>query len=79
VKACRYTGTKTAVINGQGDSSYTVPEKVDPYIQPILNMVPVYYLAYYMALQYGVNPDYLRFEDKRYLDYDNVVFPPGAH
>ncbi len=79
VKACRYTGTKTAVINGQGDSSYSVPEKVDPYIQPILNMVPVYYLAYYMALQYGVNPDYLRFEDKRYLDYDNVVFPPGAH
>jgi glucosamine--fructose-6-phosphate aminotransferase (isomerizing) len=79
VKACRFTGTKTAVINGEGDYSFTVPEKVDPYIQPILNMVPVYYLAYYMALQYGVNPDYLRFEDKRYLDYDNVVFPPGAH
>jgi glucosamine--fructose-6-phosphate aminotransferase (isomerizing) len=79
VEACRFTGTRTAVINGAGDYSYDVPERMDSYIQPILNMVPVYYLAYYMALQYGVNPDYLRFEDKRYLDYDNVVFPPGAH
>ncbi|WP_393972195.1 SIS domain-containing protein [Oxyplasma meridianum] len=79
VKACRFTVTKTAVVNGDGDYSFTVPEKVDSYVQPILNMVPVYYLAYYMALEYGVNPDYLRFEDKRYLDYDNVVFPPGAH
>jgi len=79
VKACKFTGTKTAVINGEGDFSYSVPETTDPYIQPIFNMVPLYYLAYYLALQYGVNPDYLRFEDRRYLDYDNIVFPPGAH
>jgi glucosamine--fructose-6-phosphate aminotransferase (isomerizing) len=79
VRACRFTGTRTAVINGEGDFNYYVPEMVDQYIQPIFNMVPLYYLAYYMALQYGVNPDYLRFEDKRYLDYDNIVFPPGAH
>jgi len=37
VKACRFTGTMTAVINGEGQFSHYVPEMVDPYIQPIFN------------------------------------------
>lgn len=79
VKACRTVGTKTLVINGSGDQSINVQVPENQYLYPIAAMVPLYYTAYFLALKTGVNPDYLRFEDKRYLDYDNIVFPPGAH
>lgn len=79
VNACRTVGTETIVINGNGDHSLNVQETSNPYLYPITAMVPLYYTAYYLALKLGINPDYLRFEDKRYLDYDNIVFPPGAH
>ncbi len=79
VNACRTVGTQSLVINGEGDLRLDVEEPSNRYLYPILAMVPLYYTAYYLALKTGVNPDYLRFEDKRYLDYDNIVFPPGAH
>lgn len=79
VKACKTVETQTLVINGPGDFSIDMEEMSNPYLYPIQAMVPLYYSAYYLALKMGVNPDYLRFEDKRYLEYDNIVFPPGAH
>lgn len=79
VNACGKVGTKTFTINGPGDFSVELEYPENRYLYPILVMVPMYYLAYYLALKLGINPDYLRFEEKRYLDYDNVVFPPGAH
>lgn len=79
VRACKTVGTKTLVINGTGDQSIDVQLPENQYLYPIAAMVSLYYVAYYLALKTGINPDYLRFEDKRYLDYDNIVFPPGAH
>lgn len=79
VNACRTVDTQTMVINGNGDFSVDIGESENPYLYPIAAMVPLYYTAYYLALKMGVNPDYLRFEDERYLEYDNIVFPPGAH
>ena len=79
VKACRHVATKTLVLNGEGDFTMDFPVPENRYLYPITAMVPLYYLAYFLALRLGVNPDYLRFEDQRYLDYDSVVFPPGSH
>lgn len=79
VKACREVGTRTLVLNGEGDSSVYFDAPENRYLYPVLSMVPLYYTAYFLALKMKVNPDYLRFEDRRYLDYDNIVFPPGAH
>ena len=79
VKACEYTDTQTLVVNGEGSYSLEVDEVPMAAYFPFAYMVKMYYLAYYMALYRGINPDYLRFEDKRYRDFDNVVFPPGAH
>ena len=79
VKACKTVGTATLVINGEGDQSVNVKVPQNHYLYPIAAMVPLYYIAYFLALKTGINPDYLRFEDSRYLDYDNIVFPPGAH
>lgn len=79
VNACRHVGTRTLVLNGDGDFRIDYETPDNSYLNPIAAMVPLYYTAYFLSLKLNVNPDYLRFEDKRYLDYDNVVFPPGAH
>ncbi len=79
VRACREVGTKTVVLNGNGDFRIDTSMVESEYLNPVLNMVALYYLAYHLAVQKGINPDYLRFEEAPYLKYDQVVFPPGAH
>ncbi|BAB59981.1 hypothetical protein [Thermoplasma volcanium GSS1] len=78
VRASSYVGSPTMAINGDAEISY-YSDYQDEYLSPFVNMVPLYYLAYYLAVRRGINPDYLRFEDERYRNYDNTVFPPGAH
>ncbi len=79
VRACREVGTKTLVLNGNGDYTISTAATGNVLLDPVIHVVPLYYLAYHLALVKGINPDYLRFEDERYLRYDKVVFPPGAH
>jgi Glucosamine 6-phosphate synthetase, contains amidotransferase and phosphosugar isomerase domains len=78
MRACRHTSTKTLVIDGDGDFSIHTERTGDINMDTIPEMVPLYYLAYFLAVEKGINPDMLRFEDRRYLDFDNVVFPPGG-
>ncbi|KQB34960.1 SIS domain-containing protein [Acidiplasma cupricumulans] len=79
VRACRVTGTKTLTLNGSGDFNINIDGFNDIYLNPVLNIVPLYYLAYFMAVQRHINPDLLRFDEKKYLEFDNIIFPPGAH
>ncbi|ARD85314.1 SIS domain-containing protein [Ferroplasma acidiphilum] len=79
VRACKVVGTKTVVINGDGDYSIDLPDLGDEYINALLNVLPLYYLAYYMAVEQNVNPDLLRFDEETYRKFDDIVFPPGAH
>jgi len=65
-------------VNGNGDYNIDLPE-LDGYLEPVINIVPLYYFAYYLAVEKNVNPDLLRFDEKAYLDFDNTIFPPGAH
>ncbi len=78
VNACKIIGTKTLTVNGNGDFNVSLPE-LDEYLEPVINTVPLYYLAYYLAVEKNVNPDLLRFDEKPYMDFDNIIFPPGAH
>lgn len=79
VRASAEVGTRTLVLNGSGYFAmfYDTPDEIN--IKPIFNILASYYLSYYMALALKVNPDLLRFEDRKYLKYDSIVFPPGAH
>ena len=72
-------GTETVTINGDGDYSIDVTDIGDEYLNAILNVVPLYYLAYYIAVEQNVNPDLLRFDEEKYRKFDDIVFPPGAH
>lgn len=78
VSACRIIGTKTVTVNGHGDYELTTDPLTED-LSPYHNIALVYFLAYYLALKTGVNPDMLRMEDKRYREFDSVIFPPGEH
>ncbi len=79
VRASREVGSKTLVLNGEGDYSMNYRKHENLAVNPLFNTLAVYYLGYYIAVEMGINPDLLRFEDRKYLNYDSVVFPPGAH
>ncbi len=79
VKASREVNSRTLVINGNGDYTIEYERTGSIASDTLINVLSAYYMAYYLALRYHVNPDLLRFEDPRYLRYDSVVFPPGAH
>ncbi|MCL4330491.1 MAG: SIS domain-containing protein [Candidatus Thermoplasmatota archaeon] len=79
IRASRHVGSPTLTINGEGDYNVDIMEPESENFSPLYNMGPLYFLAYYLALKVGVNPDLLRFEDPRYRAYDNEVFPPGTH
>ncbi|WP_337860562.1 SIS domain-containing protein [Ferroplasma sp.] len=79
VNACKVVGTKTVTLNGEGDYSIYLPDLGDEYLNALLNIVPLYYLAYYLAVEQNVNPDLLRFDEEKYRKFDDIVFPPGAH
>ena len=78
VNACKVVKTKTLTVNGDGDFNINTPE-LDEYLDPVLNIVPLYYFAYYLAVEKNVNPDLLRFDETAYHDFDSIIFPPGAH
>jgi glucosamine--fructose-6-phosphate aminotransferase (isomerizing) len=72
-------GIKTLTINGEGDYHVDVADLGDEYLNALLNIVPLYYLAYYLAVENNINPDLLRFDEENYRKFDDIVFPPGAH
>ncbi len=79
VRASREVDSTTVAINGSGDFSIEFDEHEIPAVNTLSSILAAYYLDYYLALELGVNPDMLRFEDERYLKYDSIVFPPGSH
>jgi glucosamine--fructose-6-phosphate aminotransferase (isomerizing) len=52
---------------------------VDENLSPFLTIIPLYLFAYYMCLERGYNPDYLRYLTPRYWNARQAIFPPGTH
>jgi glucosamine--fructose-6-phosphate aminotransferase (isomerizing) len=52
---------------------------VDDQLMPYLSIIPLYLFAYYICLQRGYNPDYLRYLTPAYWDARTIIFPPGTH
>jgi glutamine---fructose-6-phosphate transaminase (isomerizing) len=55
-----------------------VPRTLE-YLSPFLTIVPLYYMAYFLAVGRGNNPDCLRYLEPRYWGARGVIFPPGSH
>jgi glucosamine--fructose-6-phosphate aminotransferase (isomerizing) len=78
VRACRSTGTRVITINGSSDLNLDI-DVLDEAHSPFNYISAGYFIAYYLALKSGVNPDLLRFDEPGYREYDSIVFPPGSH
>ncbi len=78
VSACRETRTPVLTINGTSDFNIKI-SYLDEDHSPYNYLAAGYFLAYYLSLKAGTNPDYLRLDNPMYRGYDNIVFPPGTH
>jgi glucosamine--fructose-6-phosphate aminotransferase (isomerizing) len=86
VKAATRLGSTVVPLVHEGDqeigsickNTFQLPP-VDEQVAPYLSIIPLYLFAYYMCLQRGYNPDYLRYLTPAYWDARTIVFPPGTH
>ncbi len=81
VTASKIVGAKTWVV-GQGGygEDYTVNLRgTSSTARRFAEIIPLYYFAYYSALERGNNPDFLRYLEPSYWKARGIVFPPGTH
>ncbi|HLH45198.1 MAG TPA: SIS domain-containing protein [bacterium] len=81
LRAARRLGAKTMVISDEhldADYSFHTP-RTSIILSPFLTIIPLYFFAYYLSVQKGHNPDYLRYLEPAYWEARNIIFPPGTH
>lgn len=78
VSGIRHVNAKSVTINGTGDFEINFDTR-NNFEFPIQAIAYAYFLSYHLAVKIGINPDILRFDDKRYYEFDMSVFPPGHH
>jgi glutamine---fructose-6-phosphate transaminase (isomerizing) len=81
VRAASKIKVPTVVVGDKdlaSDSGFVLPE-VDEGLTPYLAILPLYFLAYFLSVKLGHNPDYLRYLEPAYWDARTDIFPPGTH
>lgn len=81
LKASRDLGAETMVVADsefEADYSFRTPA-AHGYIVPFLAVIPLYFVSYFVAVNKGHNPDYLRYLEQKYWDARQIIFPPGTH
>ena len=69
----------TTTLSFEGaDYMIRIPSSYE-YLSPFLSIIPLYFFSYFLAVEKGNNPDYLRYLDQKYWDARNIIFPPGTH
>ena len=62
----------------EADYSFQIPPAHE-YLIPFLAVIPLYFVSYFVAVNKGHNPDYLRYLEQRYWEARQIIFPPGTH
>ena len=70
------TGARVAVIGDAADADVRIPP-TDALLRPILSVVPLQFLAYYVALERKANPDVMRSDVPRYRRALEPMFAPA--
>jgi glucosamine--fructose-6-phosphate aminotransferase (isomerizing) len=82
--AAKKVGCRTVIVSdavegrGEADNTFLIPRGPE-YLSPFLTIIPLYFVAYFLSVRLGNNPDYLRYLDPRYWDARKHIFPPGTH
>jgi glucosamine--fructose-6-phosphate aminotransferase (isomerizing) len=56
-----------------------VSEDLSEIFTPMLYILPLYLISYYLALIKGRNPDLGRSDDPKFSEAMKIIFPPGTH
>lgn len=81
LEAAGKTGATRVVLgepNLPSEYDFMLPE-VSEQLSPFLAILPLYLVAYFLAMKLGHNPDYLRYLEPAYWEARKVIFPPGTH
>ena len=81
LRAATKVGARTAVVGDaklEADYSFVIPKSPE-HLSPFLTIIPLYFVAYFLSVRLGNNPDYLRYLDPKYWEARKHVFPPGTH
>ncbi|MEM0272415.1 MAG: SIS domain-containing protein [Thermoprotei archaeon] len=81
LRAAEMVGAHTlAVSDTQLDAHrlFHVPS-IPTILTPFITILPIYLFAYYLSVERGNNPDYLRYLEPAYWSARNIIFPPGTH
>jgi glutamine---fructose-6-phosphate transaminase (isomerizing) len=82
VAATRRVGAKSVVVSDSSsldaDHTLLVPS-IYEYLSPFICIIPLYFFAYWVAVEKGTNPDLLRYLDPNYWAGRSIIFPPGTH
>ncbi len=81
IVAARKVGARTMTISHErlgAEHSFLVP-RMPEVLSPFVTILPAYLFAYYLSVNKGNNPDYLRYLDPKYWEARNIIFPPGTH
>jgi glutamine---fructose-6-phosphate transaminase (isomerizing) len=81
IKAARLVGAKTLSVSDLPlGAEYEIKiEAGQERFSPFLTVIPLYYLAYFLSVRKGYNPDYIRYLTPEYWAARQIIFPPGTH
>ncbi len=84
LKALRNLDVKTIAITDDkriveaSSESIFIPD-VKEELSPLIYIIPLQLYAYYVAVEKGINPDFIHYDDPKYWASRQVIFPPGTH
>jgi len=81
IRAARMVGAKTLAVSDQtlgAEFELRVPEGRED-LSPFFTVIPLYFVAYFLSVKLGYNPDYIRYLTPIYWAARQIVFPSGTH
>ncbi|RLF24047.1 MAG: hypothetical protein DRN15_03900 [Thermoprotei archaeon] len=87
VRGVKAIGVSTISIVREGDERISkdsddvieIKENLSEDLTPLVYIMPLYLVSYYLAVEKGVNPDIARSDDERFRKAFEIIFPPGTH
>jgi glucosamine--fructose-6-phosphate aminotransferase (isomerizing) len=84
LQVCRELGVKTLAITDDKHvkelASVSIEMKeLSEELSPLTYIVPLQLLAYHIAIDKGLNPDLIRYDNSKIWGARQIIFPPGTH
>lgn len=72
-------GKPNAEIKKYADYFVGIPGDLPELLTPIVYIPTLYLLSYWIAVFNGINPDILKSDNKKWVEAEAILMPPGSH